>query len=107
MSSPDRNTGVIRRGLKVVRMEVALHPRPFAYAVGGSLVYALATVGSSVVIAQVVDKLVTPRFTDGHVTSAAIITGAVAIFMVGVIKSAGIVCRRINANITQARVQAT
>ena len=107
MSSPDRRSGVIRRGLRVVRTEVALHPKPFAYAVAGSLVYAFATVSSSVVIGQVVDKVITPRFTTGHVGTAAIVTGALAIFMVGVIKSAGIVFRRINANITQARVQAT
>jgi ABC-type multidrug transport system fused ATPase/permease subunit len=99
--------GVIRRGLGVLRQEVALHPRPFALAVAGSLTYALATVGSSVVIGQVVDRVVTPRFTDGHVALGTVLGGAVAIFVVGIVKSAGIVCRRVNANITQARVQAT
>jgi ABC-type multidrug transport system fused ATPase/permease subunit len=99
--------GVIRRGLAVMWAEVQLHPRPFSLAVFGSLVYALATVLSSVVIARVVDEIVTPRFARGHVGSGALVVGALAIFAVGVLKSAGIVCRRVNATITQARVQET
>ncbi|HUP87303.1 MAG TPA: ABC transporter ATP-binding protein [Acidimicrobiales bacterium] len=99
--------GVIRRGLVVLWQEVQLHPRPFAFAVFGSLTYALATVLSSVVIGQVVDKVVTPRFADGEVASGALWAGALAIFGVGVLKSAGIACRRVNATITQARVQET
>ncbi|MDQ3106331.1 MAG: ABC transporter ATP-binding protein/permease, partial [Actinomycetota bacterium] len=100
-------SGVIRRGLAVMWAEVQIHPRPFTYAVIGSLTYALATVLSSVVIGQVVDKVITPRFQDGRVGSGAIFTGALAIFAVGALKSAGIVFRRINATITQARVQET
>jgi ABC-type multidrug transport system fused ATPase/permease subunit len=99
--------GVIRRGLAVMWEEVKLHPKPFARAVVGSLTYALATVLSSVVIARVVDDVITPRFADGRVSSGAVIAGAAAIFFVGVLKSAGIVFRRINATITQARVQET
>ena len=99
--------GVIRRGLAVLWEEVKLHPRPFTYAVLGSLTYALATVLSSVVIGQVVDKVVTPRFADGDVSGGALWAGALAIFAVGALKSAGIVFRRINATITQARVQET
>ena len=87
--------------------EVKLHPKPFTFAVMGSLTYALATVLSSVVIAQVVDRVITPRFSDGRVASGAVIAGATAILLVGVLKSAGIVFRRINATITQARVQET
>jgi ABC-type multidrug transport system fused ATPase/permease subunit len=90
-----------------MRTEVKLHPRPFAFAVAGSLTYALATVASSVVIGQVVDKVVAPRFLEGEVGAGAVATGALAIFAVGVLKSAGIVCRRVNATITQARVQET
>ncbi|HVF32537.1 MAG TPA: ABC transporter ATP-binding protein [Acidimicrobiales bacterium] len=99
--------GVIRRGLAVMWAEVRLHPRPFARAVAGSLTYALATVLSSVAIAWVVDRVITPRFEEGRVASGTVIAGALAIFGVGVLKSAGIVFRRINATITQARVQET
>jgi ABC-type multidrug transport system fused ATPase/permease subunit len=99
--------GVIRRGLAVMWEEVKLHPRPFARAVIGSLTYAVATVLSSLVIGQVVDKVITPRFVEGHVASGAVLAGALAIFGVGVLKSGGIVFRRINATITQARVQET
>src|SRR3954470_14269312 len=91
--------GVIRRGLAVMWAEVKLHPRPFAYAVFGSLTYALATVLSSGVIARGGDKLVRQRFESGEMTSGALLVGAVPIFLVGVLKSAGIVTRRINATI--------
>lgn len=105
--APPPTSGVIRRGLAVLWAEVRLHPRPFSYAVAGSLIYALATVLSSVVISRVVDDVITPRFAEGHIGSGAVITGALAIFGVGVLKSGGIVFRRINATITQARVQET
>ena len=100
-------SGVVRRGLTVMWAEVRLHPRPFTYAVIGSLTYALATVLSSVVISRVVDQVITPRFQDGNVRTGAVLAGALAIFAVGVLKSAGIVFRRVNATITQARVQET
>ena len=99
--------GVIRRGLQVMWEEVKLHPRPFARAVLGSLTYALATVLSSVVIGWVVDEVITPRFEEGEVATGTVVAGALAIFGVGVLKSGGIVFRRINATITQARVQET
>ena len=87
--------------------EVRMHPRPFVVAVSGSLTYALATIASSVVLARVVDDVVTPRFADGSVTSGAVIAAAVAIVAVGVVKSLGIMCRRVGAMVTQAKVQAT
>ncbi len=105
--APPPTSGVIRRGLAVLWAEVRLHPRPFSYAVAGSLIYALATVLSSVVISRVVDDVITPRFAEGSIGSGAVITGALAIFGVGVLKSGGIVFRRINATITQAKVQET
>jgi ATP-binding cassette subfamily B protein len=84
-----------------------MHPGPFAVAVTGSLTYAVATVASSVVLARVVDHVVTPRFADGRVGSGTVALGVLAVVMVGVVKSAGIATRRIGALVTQARVQAT
>ena len=105
---PKRPTSsLIRRGLAVLVSEVRMHPLPFAIAVFGSLTYAMATIASSAVLARVVDHVVTPRFTDGRVGSGAVITGALAVFFVGVVKSAGIMTRRLGAMVTQANVQAT
>ncbi|HEX2849399.1 MAG TPA: ABC transporter ATP-binding protein [Acidimicrobiales bacterium] len=107
MTPPPVSGRLLRRGLVVVRSEVRLHPRPFAVAVFGALVYALATIASSAVIGRVVDRVITPRFEAGHVASGAVVAGVLAIIGVGLVKASGIVCRRIMANITQARVQAT
>ena len=84
-----------------------MHPGPFAVAVSGSLTYAVATVASSVVLARVVDHVVTPRFTEGDVAGGTIAVGVLAVVMVGIVKSLGIATRRVGALVTQARVQAT
>jgi len=98
---------LLRRGLRVIARQVALHPKPFAIAVAGATVYALATVGQSWVLGQVIDRAITPRFESGRLDVAVAIAAACAIFAVGVVKTAGIVCRRIAATTLHANVQAT
>ena len=84
-----------------------MHPKPFALAVFGSLTYAAATIASSAVLARIVDRVVTPRFTEGEVATGSVIAAALAIVAVGVMKSLGIMVRRFCATVTQARVQAS
>ena len=98
---------LLRRGLRVIAAQVALHPRPFFIAVAGAMVYALATVGQSWVLGQVVDRVVTPRFESGRFQAGAAIAAAGAIVAVGLVKTAGVICRRTAATITYANVQAT
>jgi ATP-binding cassette subfamily B protein len=98
---------LVRRGLVVVRRLVAMHPKPFLAGVGGAMVYAAATVGSSWVLGRVVDEAITPRFEDGRVGTGTVVVGVVAIIVVGVAKAAGIVCRRVGATIARYRAEAT
>jgi ATP-binding cassette subfamily B protein len=98
---------LLLRGLRVIARQVALHPRPFVIAVGGATVYALATVAQSWVLGQVVDRVVTPRFETGQLRAGAAVAAACAIVAVGLLKTAGIICRRIAATIVHAGVQAT
>jgi ATP-binding cassette, subfamily B, bacterial len=98
---------LLRRGLRVIGAQVALHPRPFVIAVAGATVYALATVGQSLVLGQVVDRVVTPRFESGRFQAAAVVAAACAIVAVGLVKTAGVICRRMAATIAYANVQAT
>jgi ABC-type multidrug transport system fused ATPase/permease subunit len=103
-----RPTGhLVRRGLTVIRRLVAMAPKPFFVGVTGAMVYAAATVGSSWVLGRVVDKVITPRFEQGHVETGAVVAGAAAIVAVGVAKAAGIVCRRVGATIAKYRAEAT
>jgi ATP-binding cassette, subfamily B, bacterial len=98
---------LLRRGLRVIAAMVRLHPRPFAIAVFGATVYALATVGQSWVLGQVVDRVVTPRFASGRFEAGAAVAGACAIVGVGLVKTAGVICRRTAATMVYANVQAT
>jgi ATP-binding cassette subfamily B protein len=98
---------LLRRGFSVVRRQVALHPRPFLAAVGGAMVYALGTVGQSWVLGQVVDRAVVPRFAGGDLEVGTAIAAAAAIVAVGVVKTAGIIARRICATRAHAGIVAT
>jgi len=98
---------LLRRGLRVIGAQVALHPRPFVIAVAGATVYALATVAQSWVLGQVVDRVVTPRFESGRFQAGAAVAAACAIVAVGLVKTAGVICRRMAATIAYANVQAT
>ena len=98
---------LLRRGLRVIGRQVALHPRPFVIAVLGAMVYAVGTVAQSWVLGQVVDRAVTPRFETGQLRTGAAVAAACAIVAVGLVKTAGIITRRIAATIVHANVQAT
>jgi ABC-type multidrug transport system fused ATPase/permease subunit len=98
---------LLRRGLRVIGRQVALHPKPFVVAVGGAMVYALGTVAQSWVLGQVVDRAVTPRFETGQLQAGVAVAAACAIVAVGVVKTVGIITRRIAATIVHANVQAS
>jgi ATP-binding cassette subfamily B protein len=98
---------LLRRGLRVIGAQVALHPRPFVIAVAGATLYALGMVAQSWVLGQVVDRVVTPRFESGHFQAGAVAAAACAIVAVGLVKTAGVICRRMAATVAYANVQAT
>jgi ATP-binding cassette, subfamily B, bacterial len=107
-SAPTARQGrLLRRGLRVIRRQVALHPRPFAVAVVGAAIYAIGTVTQSWVLGQVVDRAVTPRFESGQLQAGVAVAAAVAIVAVGLVKTVGIITRRIAATMVHANVQAT
>jgi ATP-binding cassette subfamily B protein len=98
---------LLRRGLRVIRRQVALHPRPFVVAVLGASIYAVGTVAQSWVLGQVVDRAVTPRFETGQLRAGVAVAAAAAIVAVGLVKTVGIITRRIAATMVHANVQAT
>lgn len=105
---PDRDrSGRLRRGLRMIRAMVALHPRVFAVAVTGAAVFAVCTVLSSVALRWVIDHVFVPRFDEGEVESSAVAAGIAFVFIVGVIRSAGVVMRRVFATKSQFRVGAS
>ncbi|HZA83765.1 MAG TPA: ABC transporter ATP-binding protein [Actinomycetes bacterium] len=107
MTSTAPQGRLLRRGLRVIGRQVALHPRPFVVAVFGAMVYALGTVGQSWVLGQVVDRAITPRFETGQLRTGVAVAAAAAIVAMGLVKTAGIITRRIAATMVHAGVQAT
>jgi ATP-binding cassette, subfamily B, bacterial len=99
------NRSVVLRGLKVLGSYVAMHPWPFVAAVAGATVYALATVASTIVLGQVVDRVLLPAFETGRVSAAEVALGAGAIMGVAVVFALGVTVRRFFAGLLAARVQ--
>jgi len=64
-------------------------------------------VAQSWVLGQVVDRAVTPRFETGQLEAGVALAAACAIVAVGLVKTVGIITRRIAATIVHANVQAT
>src|SRR4029453_18815891 len=107
-SAPTAQQGrLLRRGLRLIRRQVALHPRPFAVAVAGAAIYAIGTVAQSWVLGQVVDRAVTPRFESGQPQAGGGVAAAAPTVAVGLVKTVGIITRRIAATMVHANVQAT
>lgn len=97
----------VRRYAGFIRSIASLHPRLFAVAVAGASVYAICTVGSSIAIEWVIDNAVVPRFDEGDVATATVITGCALIIGIGVLRAAGVVVRRSFAGMTQWRIAET
>ena len=96
------DASVIRRGLRLVRMYIGWHPRVFAIAVTGAATYALMTVASTFVLANVIDRVLEPVLKGSPATSS--ISGLVTVMvLVAVIRSLGIVTRRTFAGFTALR----
>ncbi|MFM7537953.1 MAG: ABC transporter ATP-binding protein [Acidimicrobiales bacterium] len=103
----DRPEGTVRRGARLIGRLLRLHPRPFAVAVAGAAVYSLASVASSIVLQRVIDRVIVPRFDEGSTGVGTAVVAAVAIVVVGVVKSAGVVVRRTLAGATRWEVAGT
>ena len=86
---------------------VALHPRPFALAVTGAAIFAMATVASSWALGRVTDDVIVPRFEEGDVAGGTVASGLGLVVGIGLVKAAGIILRRVSATIAGARIQAT
>lgn len=106
---PDASVGrVVRRGLVLIGKYVRLHPGPFSVAAAGASLFAATTVGSSVVLGRVTDRVITPAFAErGSVGGGTVVAAMVVIVGVTLLRGLGIVGRRFFAGMFVARTQAT
>ena len=105
-SEREHRPTAMRQGLGVIGHAVRSEPRIFAGAVLASAVYGVMTVGSSWALGWATQHAVLPAFRSGHATTATLVTAALLIVGVSVVKAAGVIGRRVLAGIMQYRMQA-
>ena len=104
---------VLRRGLTLIGTYVRVHPLPFALAVTGAAIYAAMTVGTSVVLGKLTDRVITPAFRDGlapgahGVKGGTVVAAMIVILCIALLRGLGIVGRRFFAGMFVGRTQAT
>ena len=86
-------------------MAVRGEPRPFAVAVAGAAAFAVATVGSAVVLGRVTDRIILPAFAGGRTDAGALWLAAAAILGMAAVKATGAALRRVGASTMQLRLQ--
>jgi ATP-binding cassette, subfamily B, bacterial len=101
-----RVQGVTRRGLRLIGRYIRGQPGPFSLSVAGATLFALAAVGTTVVLGRVTDNLVVPAFDGTGTTRSAFIGSMVALGCVTLLRAASIVLRRYFGAMTGRRTQA-
>ena len=106
-TAPAAAASTTRQGMALIRELVGLHPLPFAVAVTGAAVYAAATVGSTIVLGRITDRVVFPTFETGEVPPGSVAWAIAAIAAMTVLRVSGVVTRRYYAGMTSERGQRT
>ncbi len=105
--SPLAGGRVVRRGLAVLGRAIKEEPWVFTVATIGASIFAATTVASAVVLGIVTDRAIIPSFDSRDPRDGALV-GAVALLLgVALVKSLGLVIRRVGASLMQTRLQAT
>ena len=89
--------------LQLIRAIVKFHPRLFIIAVTGAAVFAVCTVGSSIGVRWMVDRVILVRFEEGRLDGSAMLIGAFLVIGVGLLRAAGVIVRRSYAGRTEWR----
>lgn len=102
--SVDAGHGRALAALRLVRALVRHHKRLFATAVAGAAVFAACTVASAEVVSRITDDVIEPRFSDSGVSASTVAAVLGALVLVGVVRAAAVVVRRVWAGRTNWRV---
>ncbi|HZX54488.1 MAG TPA: ABC transporter ATP-binding protein [Ilumatobacteraceae bacterium] len=94
----------LTQAFRLIRGLLRHHKRLFFTAVACAAVYASCTVLSSVVVRLIIDKVIVPRFEDGHVAASHVVITLGLLILVGVVRAIAIVGRRTFAGRTTWRV---
>lgn len=97
-------TGTFRAAWRLLRLLLKGHKRLFFTAVAGASVFAACTVLSAEIVGRITDDLIRPRFEDGSVGSGTVALVLGALILVGIVRGAGVVVRRVWAGRTGWRI---
>jgi ATP-binding cassette, subfamily B, bacterial len=102
----ENERGLFSRGIRLIWSYVRMHPKPFMISVAGAAVYAVASIGLTVALGRITDRVIHPAFQTG-VTASRIWFGVLAVMVAGSLRSAGIMVRRYYSGVAGSRVMAT
>ncbi len=87
-------------------MAIRDEPRTFAVAVAGSSLFGLMMVASSLVLGEIVDRVVLPSFETGRVAVGGLALAAAVLLTVGAVRALGMFVRRLGGGVMTFRLQA-
>lgn len=94
------------RGIRLIDSYIRLHPKPFALAVAGTFVFAVASVAVSTALGQVTDRVLRPAFDEG--VSAATMWVSVAVVLgLSIVRAISIMVRRYYSGVAGSAVAAS
>jgi len=98
--------GLFSEGTRLIVSYVRTHPRPFAIAIAGAFVFAVASVAVSVALGRVSDRVIRPAFGNG-VSAGTVWLGVGAIMGLASLRAVSIMLRRYKSGVAGAAVAAT
>ncbi len=97
--------GLLRRGARVIGVALRNAKGPFTLGLSGSVLFAAATVASSLVLGWATDEVLYPLVEAGEIDAALLALALIAIVGVALFKAVGVVGRRLGAYFAQFRLQ--
>jgi ATP-binding cassette subfamily B protein len=94
------------RGLRLIVSYVRMHPRPFAVAVVGAVLFAVGSIALTTALGRATDEVLRPAFSSG-VPWRRIWLAVAAVMLFGCLRAAGIMLRRYFSGVAGERVMAT
>lgn len=99
--------GRLKEALELIREVVKYHPRLFVIAVSGAALFAICTVGSSIGLRWMIDRVILVRFEQGIIDGQALLAGSAIVISIGLLRAFGVVIRRSFAGKTEWRTAET
>ncbi|HET6712260.1 MAG TPA: ABC transporter ATP-binding protein [Actinomycetota bacterium] len=103
---PTVDRAIFRRGVRLVMSYVRMHPKPFAAAVAGAVLFAFASLWLTEALARATDEVLAPAF-DGDLDTSKVWLAVGGLMLGGIGRALGIMVRRYYSGVAGERVMAT